>query len=495
MSVENPNRSPMSRAAAWRGWLLLCLLVTSALLALPLLSSKAPASLNPPPIKESPEVETLKKTSKAFSAVAKKAVPAVVFIESQVVRKEANDNPWNMFNDEFFNRFFGMPQQHDMRQRPTETVRGSGFLVSSKGYILTNNHVVDRADQISVTMGSGKKMQATVIGVDPRSDLAVIKVEEGDYPFLQLGDSDELEVGDWVVAIGNPFGLEASVTVGVVSALGRNQLHLTEFENWIQTDAAINPGNSGGPLLDLDAQVVGINTAIMSASGGYMGIGFAIPSNMAKQIMDQLITNGSVTRAFLGVSLQPIDSALADSFQLEGTHGALITDVAKGSPAEKAGLQRGDIILKYNDTAVDGPGSFRNEVALMKPGTTILLTINRDGKTMVIDVTLGENPDNALASIGDLYDMVGLEVSDLTPELATRLGYVSDSGVVVTRIRPGSPAEQAGMRPGNLIVAVGSQQVATMGDFKKALADSQKQVRLLVRQGPLFRYVVLPLKK
>lgn len=475
----------------------LCLLATCSSLFLPLSAAKAPPPpINTPPTKsEANEIETLKKTSRAFSSAAKKATPAVVYIESQVTRNDYNNNPWNMFNDEFFNRFFGMPQPPQRGQRPAEVIRGSGFFVSYDGYILTNNHVVENAEQITVTMMGGKKMTAQVVGTDPRTDLAVIKIDGKNFPYLDLGNSDDLEVGDWVIAIGNPFGLDATVTVGVVSALGRNQLKLTEFENWIQTDAAINPGNSGGPLLNIDAQVIGINTAIVSASGGYMGIGFAIPSNMAKKIMDQLIQNGSVSRGFLGITMQSIDEALAESFNLSDTQGTVITDVIKGSPADKAGLQQGDVLTQYNGKMIENPGAFRNEVALMPPGTMMQLTFIRDGKEQMTTVTLGTNTDQK-ATASEISSKLGFEVSELTPELAQRLGYMSnEQGIVVTKVMPGSLAEQAGVRAGNLIVSAGRQQITSIDDFMKVVKASypNKMIRLLVRQGQSYRYVVLPL--
>nr|NGX61169.1 Periplasmic pH-dependent serine endoprotease DegQ [Chlamydiota bacterium] len=273
---------------------------------------------------ESVNEALLKQISKGFSTVAKKATPAVVYIESQgtekkkergpPLRKGPYENPFDYFNDDFFNRFFGFPNPQPEKPKSPETVRGAGFLVSKDGYIVTNNHCVDKAQKVSVTLTSGKKVTANVIGTDPKTDLAVIKIEGDDLPYLIFADSDNLEVGDWAIAIGNPFGLQATVTVGVVSAKGRNQLHIADFEDFIQTDAAINPGNSGGPLLDVEGEVIGVNTAIVSETGGYMGIGFAIPSSMAKQIIHQLIDNGQVTRGFLGVTLQEINNDLADYY-------------------------------------------------------------------------------------------------------------------------------------------------------------------------------------
>src|SRR5579863_8542313 len=277
-----------------------------------------------------------KQTSKAFTAAAKKSIPAVVFIKVQSSTPDQDEggypygyqNPYDFNGDDFFNRFFGMPFHGGPPQKPQpQFSQGSGFLVSADGYILPNAHVVKGADKITAVLNDGREIDATLIGADPQTDIAIIKIEGKQFPFLPMGDSEEIDIGEWVIAIGSPFQLEASVTVGVVSAKGRQNLKITDFEDFIQTDAAINPGNSGGPLLNLNAEVIGINTAIVSRSGGYMGIGFAIPSNMAKNIMTQIIDKGSVTRGFMGVSLQPVDKDIAEAFGLNRAEGALIAEV------------------------------------------------------------------------------------------------------------------------------------------------------------------------
>ncbi len=309
--------------------------------------------------------------SKAFTDVAKKATPAVVFlkVESAPLQEEDAYGGMNPFGDEFFRRFFGTPPGGGGPQKPQPQIsQGSGFLVSSDGYIMTNAHVVSGADKITVVFNDGREMEGSVVGADSHTDVAIIKIEGKNFPFPRFGDSDKMEIAEWVIAIGSPFQLEASVTVGVVSAKGRQNLRINDFEDFIQTDAAINPGNSGGPLLNLNGDVIGINTAIFSRNGGYMGIGFAIPSKMASYVMKQIIESGVVTRGFIGVSLQPIDKDLADAFGLEKPEGALISEVVKGSPADKAGLKQGDIILEYNKVSVKSLGSFRNELAMMSPG-------------------------------------------------------------------------------------------------------------------------------
>jgi len=438
-------------------------------------------------------------TSKAFTLVAKKAIPAVVFIKVQSSSMDQDDsnypygyqNPFDYFGDDFFNRFFGQPFRGGPQKPLPQMSQGSGFLVSRDGYIMTNAHVVKGADKITVVLNDGKEMDATLIGSDSHTDVAVIKIEGKDLPFIAFGDSDAMDIGEWVIAIGSPFQLEASLTVGVISAKGRQNLRITDLEDFIQTDAAINPGNSGGPLLNLKSEVIGINTAIVSRSGGYMGIGFAIPSNMVKNIMNQIINNGGVvTRGFLGVSLQPVDKDLADAFDLDKPEGALISEVIKDSPADKAGLKQGDIIIEYNNTQVKTLGSFRNEISLMTPGTTINLKINRKGKIMTLPVTLGTASD-ALSSADGIVQKLGLEVDNLTPDIAKQLGYSKDEeGVVITKIKPGSPAAVAGMRPGFLILAVNHKKVSTVSEFNDAMnsQETKGRVLLLVRQGNMTRF-------
>lgn len=441
--------------------------------------------------------EALKAISCGFSQVAKKAVPAVVYIESQVTKKTAkkekrpkgSDNPFDYFQDDFFNRFFGFPEQ----EKKPETVRGSGFVVSKDGYIMTNNHVVENAQKVTVTFTDGKKLLADVVGTDPKTDLALIKVKADNLPYLTFGNSDKLEVGDWAIAVGNPFGLEASVTVGVVSAKGRSQLHIIDFEDFIQTDAAINPGNSGGPLLNIDSEVIGINTAIVSGSGGYMGVGFAIPSNMASLVYQQLAKTGNVTRGFLGVTLQPVDADLADYYKLERAEGALVTDVAKDSPAEKGGLKQEDLILSYNGNKVESLTSFRNAVSFMAPGTKLHLKVLRDGKIKELDMTVGSTPSDEKKEEAKTAKL-GLEVQNLTSEIAERLGYEKErKGVVVTSVDPLSLAAQAEIAPGSLILAVNRQKVTTVDEFLKAVneAESQGSILLMVKQGEAIRFIAL----
>lgn len=444
----------------------------------------------------------LKQISKGFSNVAKSATPAVVYIESQgvteqkqekpIARKGPYENPFDYFNDDFLYRFFGFPSDQKQQPKTAETVRGSGFLVTKDGYIVTNYHVVEKATKVHVTLLNGKKLIATVIGTDPKTDLAVIKIEGNDYPFLHFGNSDQLEVGDWAIAVGNPFGLQATVTVGVVSAKGRNQLHIADFEDFIQTDAAINPGNSGGPLLNAEGEVIGVNTAIVSGSGGYMGIGFAIPSSMAHRIMDQLIKEGQVTRGFLGVTLQPIDNDLASFYHLNSVQGALVTDIIKGSPADIGGLKQEDVILSYNGMKVDSLSSFRNFVSLLAPDTKLKLKVFRDGKEVQLDFVVAKQPEE-ITGPNTPIQKLGLQVQELTPDLAQKFGFLDNKGVVITHVEAGSPAAEATLKAGSLIMAVNRQKVTNLAEFNVAITEAANEGRvlLMVRQGDAIRFVAL----
>jgi len=439
-----------------------------------------------------------KALSKAFTAVAKQASPAVVFIKVEINPAD-NDNfgmqggqwdgqsPYAPFNDDFLQRFFGF--QGKPQQPQPQIGQGSGFIISADGYIMTNAHVVKGADKIEVTLNDGEVKTATLIGADPHTDLAIIKIEGKDFPFLKLGDSESLEVGEWVIAIGSPFQLQASLTVGVVSAKGRQGLNISDLEDFIQTDAAINPGNSGGPLLDLDGNVIGINTAIVSRSGGYMGIGFAIPSNMARNVMDQIIKKGSVTRGYLGVTLQAVDKEIAAGFNLAKVEGVLISGVEKGSPAEKAGIQQGDIVLEYNGKPIKSLQTFRYDVSMMNPGSTVAMKINRKGKILTIPVTLSSAADAASPAV--ISQKLGIEVENMNAELARQLGFTGmEEGVVITKVKPGSPAAMAGIRPGFLIQAINHKKISNTADYEAALNDSSqnKRVLLLVRHGKMTRF-------
>ncbi len=441
-------------------------------------------------------IQLLAKTSKAIAEIVKEAMPAVVFVQVEKTVEQRvspfGPEPFGMFNDPFFQRFFG-PQ---FRQRPRkfkQRGQGSGFIISPDGYILTNNHVVGDADTISVKLADGRKFKAKVIGKDPESDVAVIKINAKNLPVLPLGNSDKLQVGEWVIAIGNPFGLTQTVTVGVVSAKGRSRLGITDYEDYIQTDAAINPGNSGGPLINIHGEAIGINSAIFSRSGGFMGIGFAIPINMAKAVEAQLIKNGKVIRGWLGVVIQELDENLAKSFGLNKKEGVLIAEVADNSPAKKAGLKSGDIILKMNGHNVYDIGELRNKIALTPPGTKVTFDILREGKHKTITVTIEEKPGTVTVAANrhEVLKQLGLVVQNLTPDLAQQFGYREGQGVLVAEVEPGSLAANAGIESGQLIEEVNRVKVHTVKEFLKALSRSQKtkSVLLKIRDGDISRYV------
>lgn len=442
-----------------------------------------------------------------FRSVAKEGIPAVVSIRVNspvgnglTVESFLHDDRFEAFGDPFFDRFFGFPfpkSKMPQAKQPQIMGQASGFIISADGYILTNSHVVKDASEIIVTLLNGTEYTAKIVGQDPNTDVALIKIEQNDLPFLRLGDSNHLEVGEWVIAIGNPLGLQASLTAGVVSAVGRNNLELARVEDFIQTDAAINQGNSGGPLLDLTGKVIGINTAIVTnkGGGGYIGIGFAIPSNIVSNILEQLKTKGSVTRGFLGVSLQKIDGDIASAFGLSKPEGSLIAEVAKNSPAEQAGLKQGDIITTYNNLPMKDNATLRNTIALAAPGQEVKIGLLREGKPLFVDVKVGELPSNSVASkapaegqIGVTVNKLGVSVGTLPPGTAS-----GTDGVLITQVDSNSPAAWVGLRKGGIILAVNQKKVTTPEEFDKAVAetDASKPLLMLIKQGETVRYISL----
>jgi serine protease Do len=461
-------------------------------------------------------IENLRETGKAFASVARTVSPSVVYIQSEgsVTGQQMHgfQSPFGEggpFNEDMLKRFFG--DQFQLPQRPQPEVpdsrrraigQGSGFifkskdgLFSDKSYILTNNHVVAGADKIHVQLNDGREFDAEIVGTDPQSDVAVLMIKTGGLPALTLGNSASLEVGEWVIAIGSPFGLSHSLTVGVVSAKGRTSLGINDYEDFIQTDAAINPGNSGGPLVNLDGEVVGINTAILSRSGGYMGVGFAIPVDLARGIADQLMDSGEVVRGFLGIVIQDLTADLARSFGLDQKQGILVAQVTEDSPAAKAGLKQGDIIIAYKDKPVAKVGDFRNQISLTAPGSREQLTIIRDGERRDIAVTIGTlNKDKMIAeSSTQSADELGLSVQTLTPQLAEQFKAKAGEGVVVTEVRPGSIAASAGIQPGSVIVQVNRTAIKSAEDFKSEVRKSSasKRILLLVRKNNMQQFIAL----
>ncbi|MBI3609730.1 MAG: DegQ family serine endoprotease [Nitrospirae bacterium] len=367
------------------------------------------------------------------------------------------------------------------RGRPPESGSGSGVIIDKKGYIVTNNHVVGEAADVEVRLSDKSHFTGKVIGKDPDTDVAVVKVEtDHDLPFVTLGDSSSVKVGQWVIAVGNPFGLDRTVTVGVVSALGRENVNLSRYEDFIQTDASINPGNSGGPLFNLNGEAIGINTAIINFA---QGIGFAIPSNMVQNVVNQLISKGKVVRGWLGVGIQPVTADLASKFNVKEEEGVLVNEVFEGDPASKAGMQPGDIIIKLEGKTVDTPQTLSRLIASIPPGKDAAFEIIRDGKRKNLSVKLGERKEEAVtASIPKQPEMVlGLSIQDLTPELADRLKLKEEKGVLVTKVEPGSAADSEGIKEGDLIKEVNRNKVDNSDDFKNAIGRIKKGESVLIR--------------
>ncbi len=451
--------------------------------------------------------QAARELSKAFSSAAKAAMPAVVSIkvEKTISGPAAGFGGPDAFDDEFFQRFFGRPGPRMPQRRTPQKYRqeglGSGFIISEDGYILTNNHVVGDVDKITVELKDGRTFaNAKLIGTDPDTEVALIKIEGENFPVLPMGDSSKLEIGDWVIAIGSPFQLSETVTVGVVSAVGRNKMGIAAYEDFIQTDAAINPGNSGGPLVDLDGQVIGINTAIATSSGGYMGIGFAIPINMARTIGEQLKKNGKITRGFLGLQADDVDAEKAELLGLKQATGVIVGTIVSGGPADKAGLKLNDVIVAINGEKVQSFEGFRKQVALMSPGTKVRLEILRDGKTRTLTATL-EDRRAALAKEGQPAEeeskaVLGLEVQNLTEDLAEQLQLKAREGVIVTAVDPDGPAAEKGIQPQDVIASVNGHAVRSVSEFTAAVQRSSKsgKVLLLVKRGDRSQFVTVNTK-
>ena len=442
-------------------------------------------------------IESLRQTGKAFSAVAKKVSPSVAFI--QVEERDQAEGVGRAgwpFQDDLFRRFFGddFPglSRRSNPRKPRQTIgQGSGFVFATRGdsaYVLTNSHVVEDAQRIRVKFQDGREFDAKVKGTDPKSDVAVLEVAVGGLPALQWGDSARLEVGEWVVAMGNPFGLSQTLTTGVVSAKGRTSLGINDYEDFIQTDAAINPGNSGGPLLNLDGEVIGMNTAIFSRSGGYMGVGFAIPSNLVRTIAEQLLAQGKVVRGYIGLAVQPLTSEVAEALKLKEMRGVLVNQVFADSPAQRAGIKPGDVLLSFDGIPLDDGGHYRNRAALALPDSMVNLGMLRDGRRMDVPVKVGRLDESA-SERAEAVQALGLSVRGLTPEESRRLRL--DEAVVVTGVEPGSLAAMAGMGTGTLILEVNRKPVGTTTAFTAALAESEGSALLRLADNGRSRYVTL----
>ncbi|NSW77192.1 MAG: DegQ family serine endoprotease [Candidatus Atribacteria bacterium] len=427
--------------------------------------------------------------------IVEKVSPAIVNIDT--LRTEVYRSPLApFFDDPFFRYFFGDSPESQERRVPVKGL-GTGFVFRSDGYILTNNHVIEGAEEIKVTFKDGQQFNGKVVGKDPLTDIAVVKIDAANLPTIPLGDSDAARVGEFVIAIGNPYGLSHTVTTGVLSAKGRPISagdSGREYENFLQTDAAINPGNSGGPLLNPKGEVIGINTAILPYA---QGIGFAVPINMAKSILDQLISKGKVTRAWLGVYIQEVTPEIAEKFGLEKPKGALVSDIAPDSPAERANLMRGDVILKIDDKEIQSVSELQQTVRSHRPGDKVKVELWRDRKTMVVEVTLGELQEESSGVVSELSVTLGVEVREITPDLVRQYALKRESGVVIVGVDTGGPADQAGLRPGDIVLELNRRRIATLSDWEEALSRIQpgETVLLLLDRGGRTYFVPLKAEK
>ena len=455
----------------------------------------------------------------SFAPIVEKVSPSVVTIAtSKLLQKRNNRNPY--FNDPMFRRYFGLPDNDEDdadkapkgggKKRLERAGLGSGVVVAPDGYILTNNHVVDGADEIIVTIGKDKhEYKATKIGNDPATDVAVLKIEATNLPSITFTDSDKVRVGDVVIAVGNPFGLTQTVTMGIVSALGRKGIERGQnpgdarYENFIQTDASINPGNSGGALVDAEGRLVGINTAIFSMIGGNQGIGFAVPGNLARSIMESLIKTGRVSRGFLGIKLQDLNEDLAKQFKMEGTNGALVSQVYDKTPAEKAGLQSGDVVVEVGGKKIEGPTELQMTIAGMAPGSKAELKVIRDGKSKNFTVELGELPtgkglaagEPAKAADPDVLD--GVTVADIDAEARKKFDLPDGlKGVVIAEIDPESPSAEAGLKVGDVILEANREPITTSKQAVELSEKLKKEKKVLLRVSTkgASRYVVVERK-
>ncbi|MGD0281268.1 MAG: DegQ family serine endoprotease [Dissulfurispiraceae bacterium] len=439
-------------------------------------------------------IDILSKTNEAMAELAAAVKPAVVNVSTtRTINTPGITNPF--FNDPFFKQFFGHAFGHEEGPREHKQASlGSGVIIDKAGYILTNNHVVKDADEIKIKLSDGREFIGKVIGTDQKTDIAVIKINSDHLPVLQIGDSDMLKVGERVFAIGNPFGLNQTVTSGIVSATGRDNMGIADYENFIQTDAPINPGNSGGALVNIRGELVGINTAIFSTSGGYQGIGFAIPSNMVKTVMESLIKDGKVVRGWLGVSVQPLTPEIAKQFGVKEQSGALVGDVVEGSPAEKAGLKRGDVIIEFDGKQVTDPAQLKNMTASTPVGKEVLLHIVRDGKTEPVKVGIAELTATGQTVQGSFNNLLkGIHVQNMTPEIRKDLAIPARvTGVIVTDVEDGTPAESVLMR-NDVIMEINKNKINTAQDYGK-IADHIKpdqNVLLLIYRGGSVLYLTL----
>ena len=433
------------------------------------------------------KLTTARSLGLAFVEVAKKVQPSVVNVTTE---KTITVKPWERYGEDFFKgspfedffKGFGItPREKGKEYRHKQRSGGSGVIVDKEGYILTNNHVVEGADKVKIRLIDGREFTAIVKGQDSRTDLAVLHIKAKDLPVATLGDSDKLEVGEWAIAIGSPFGLEHTVTVGVISAKGRSGLGTGTYEDFVQTDASINPGNSGGPLINIDGEVVGINAMIIQPG---TGIGFAIPINMAKQILNDLIKQGKVVRPWLGISAQDLTPEMAEQFQVKEKEGVLIAQVHQGTGAEKAGLASGDIIKSVDDKTIKNVTELVKEIQKKKVGQKVKLSVVRDGKPLTIEVTTSAMPDKLeTMKEKEVEEKLGAQIQELTPQLAARYRVSSEikSGVVIISVEDGSPAYELGLQEGDVILEINRKKIETIKDFEKAITDFNLEKGIVFR--------------
>ncbi len=426
-----------------------------------------------------------------FTEVAKQVTPAVVNITTVMTEKISDgfSVPDELRDrmEEFFGKPFGPRERgpsDPFEQRGPRRGQGSGVIISSDGYILTNNHVIAKAREVNVTLPDKHEFKGKIVGTDQKTDLAVVKVDAQGLPAVRWGDASQLQVGEYVLAVGNPFGLNSTVTLGIVSAVGRGHMGITQYEDFIQTDAAINPGNSGGALVNTKGELVGINTAIFSQTGGYQGVGFAVSTTMARPIYENLVSIGKVVRGYLGIGIQDLNQDLAKSFNIKDSKGALISDVKEESPAEQAGLKQGDVIIQYDGIPVEDGVALQRLVTRTSVGTTVPLKVIRDGQERKMTVRIGEQPDEAKVAKVEKAEadtaLSGLAVEDLDQETAKELGLHGKGGVVVTRVAPDSGAEKAGLMPGDVIREINRRLIKSVKDFEKVSSDVKKGGNVLI---------------
>ncbi|MFV0432323.1 MAG: DegQ family serine endoprotease [Alphaproteobacteria bacterium] len=472
--------------------------VTSSVFALSLLAS--PVALMPS-LAQGAEVSALENAPTSFADLVDQVMPAVVNISTTQVIEEDNRSRNISPFEEFFGEQFNLPQ---FNQGPREAqALGSGFIISKDGYIVTNNHVIDGADEIKVITHDGKEMVAKVVGTDSQTDVALLKVDEKNLPFVSFGSSEDARVGDWVIAIGNPFGFGGTVTKGIISARGRN-IGSGPYDDFIQVDAPINRGNSGGPLFNMQGQVIGVNTAIISPTGGSIGLGFSVPSSIVENIVKHLQTEGKVKRGWLGVQIQEVSKDLAKSLGLDEAKGALVSDLIEG-PAEGAGIQQGDVIIKFNDKDVKDSKMLPRLVAATPVGTEAKIVVVRDGKEVELTVKLDERKEDVLSRGSTAsnnneasLDSTGLSIQELDAEARQRYGIATDiNGVLVSKVKPLSAASKAGLVPGSVIVEMNKKEMKNPNDvaeeYLKAKDDGRESVLMLVHQAGADRYLALPI--